>query len=73
MAYHETFQCLTERATMQLHDLADFLKAIKPFVDESKNYNMDEYHMINLSLPVSLYSHLSSLEQLSNDCISLSL
>ena len=37
----------------------------KPLVDESKNYNMDEYHMINLSLPVSLYSHVSSFKQLS--------
>ena len=48
MAYHETSRCLTERETMQRHGLDDFLKAIKPLVDEPQSYNMDEYHMINL-------------------------
>ena len=38
-------QCSTERAlpvTIRLHGLDDFLKAIKPLIDEPQSSNMDE-------------------------------
>ena len=47
-------RCLTERETMQLHGLDDFLKAMKPLVDEPQSSNMDEYHMINITSGITM-------------------